>query len=89
MAVQLEKFPPCLLFDISLLSLLSCLLQYKGTDWQLLSPWLHLLGESEQESSVNLCQGSLNQDKENETEREKAASLLLVVILSLYDANHM
>lgn len=43
-----------------LLSLLSCLLQYKGTDCQLLSLRLYLLGESERESSVNLCQGSLN-----------------------------
>lgn len=46
-----------------------CLLQYKDTHCQLSSLQLYLLGESERQSSVNLCQGSLYQDKENETGR--------------------
>lgn len=59
-----------------------------GTHSHLLSSWLQVGGGTER--AVLTSVKALHHDKENEEARaEEASSPLLVVIRSLYDANHM
>lgn len=94
MRTKVRKIPPKLGVKYSAACLqgaasVLCSSGVSGTLSHLLSSWLHVLGGTERAVLTSVKAPHQDEEKAARGVRGEASSRLLVVIRSLYDANHM